>query len=191
MDHQTKQFRQQLREQMKAERLKLSPQQHSFAAKHIIPQALAYVEQYQAQHIAVYLPFNHEFSLLPLIKELLKQGKKLYLPLLHPFSKGNLLFQAYDYHTPLKKHAFGMYEPKLNVQNVIPLCEIDLIFTPLLACDKQKNRLGYGGGFYDRTLAQATNAVSIGVAYPCQLIEQVPMEPWDKQLDHLIIGETQ
>ena len=52
------------------------------------------------------------------------------------------------------KNKFGIWEPKLNVQNVLPLKELDILFTPLVAFDKQGNRLGMGGGFYDRTFTK-------------------------------------
>ena len=55
------------------------------------------------------------------------------------------------------KNKFGIWEPKLNVQNVLPLDELDILFTPLVAFDKQGNRLGMGGGFYDRTLQNWQN----------------------------------
>ncbi|VEI46896.1 5-formyltetrahydrofolate cyclo-ligase [Actinobacillus equuli] len=83
-----------------------------------------------------------------------------------------------------------MQQPKLDIRQLKPLEELEMIFTPLLACDSQLNRLGYGGGFYDRTLAQ-TQAISVGLAYRCQLIEQLPVEPWDMPLNHLILGDTE
>jgi len=185
-----KQIRKQLRQMIQAERAKLSPQEQTTASLNIIPKALALINQYQAEHIAFYLPFNHELSPLPLIEKLLSIGKSVYLPVLHPFAKGHLLFLKYDASTALQTHQFGMLQPKLDIRNVQPLDELDMIFTPLLACDSAKNRLGYGGGFYDRTLAMASaKTISVGLTHQCQLIEQVPVEPWDMPLNHLIIGE--
>ncbi|WP_150540193.1 5-formyltetrahydrofolate cyclo-ligase [Actinobacillus vicugnae] len=181
--------RQTIRNQMKAKRLALTTQQQTSAALDIIPQALALIEHYQASHLAFYLPFKAEISPLPLIKQLLTQGKSIYLPVLHPFSAGNLLFVQYQPNSVLQSHSFGMLQPQLDIRQVKPLDELEMIFTPLLACDKQLNRLGYGGGFYDRTLAQ-TSAINVGLAYDCQLIEQLPTEDWDMPLDHLILGDT-
>lgn len=180
--------RQALRHSIKAKRLLLSEAQQQANAQRIVPEALSLIDHYQTQHIAFYLPFNGEISPLVLIDTLLAQGKSIYLPVIHPFSKGNLLFLQYDKNTPFVQHAFGMNEPKLDVRKVLPLSELDMIFTPLVACDKQGNRLGYGGGFYDRTLAYAPQAVSVGLAHSCQIVENLPLESWDMPLNHLIIG---
>ncbi|WGE88746.1 5-formyltetrahydrofolate cyclo-ligase [Actinobacillus arthritidis] len=183
-------LRKQFRQIIQAERAKLSPDQQITASLNLIPKALALINHYRAEHIALYLPFNHEISPLPLIDNLLALGKSVYLPVLHPFAKGHLLFLKYDSSCVLETHRFGMLQPKLDVRNVKPLTELDMIFTPLLACDLAKNRLGYGGGFYDRTLAMASaKTISVGLAHQCQLIEQVPTEPWDIPLNHLVIGE--
>ncbi|WGE91473.1 5-formyltetrahydrofolate cyclo-ligase [Actinobacillus genomosp. 1] len=184
------QDRHQLRQFILAERAKLSLEQQSIASLNIIPQALSLIDKYHAEHIALYLPFNCEISPLPLLKQLQRQNKFLYLPILHPFVKGHLLFQQYDKETAFTTHKFGMQQPKLDVRKVKPLNEIEMIFTPLLACDKTGNRLGYGGGFYDRTLALATEAISVGLAYPFQFIEKLPTERWDIPLNHLILGDT-
>ena len=80
-----------------------------------------------------------------------------------------------------------MQEPKLDVRKVLPLNELGMIFTPLVACDKHNGRLGYGGGFYDRTLSQSS-AISVGIAHRCQQVEKLPLAAWDEPLDHLILG---
>lgn len=182
--------RQLIRNQMRAKRLELSTSQQITASLNLIPQALSLIDHYQASHLAFYLPFKAEISPLPLMQRLAEQGKSIYLPVLHPFSPGNLLFLQYHPSSQLERHAFGMQQPKLDIRQLKPLEELEMIFTPLLACDKQLNRLGYGGGFYDRTLAQ-TQAISVGLAYRCQLIEQLPVEPWDMPLNHLILGDTE
>lgn len=181
--------RQTLRKQLLQHRSQLSEAQQLQAELSIIQPALDLIEHYQAKHIALYLPFNHEISPLALAEKLLIQGKQLYLPIIHPFTAGNLLFSRYDQHTEFTPHRWGMLEPKLDVRNVVPLSQIDLIFTPLVGCDKQLGRLGYGGGFYDRTFEQAPNAIRIGLAHACQQVEKLPLESWDKPLHHLIIGK--
>lgn len=179
--------RQALRREMKVKRLQLSDLQQQAASHAIIAPSLELVAHYQAQHIAFYLPFKGEISPLALMETLLAQGKSLYLPVVHPFSAGQLLFLRYAPEGKLTQHAFGMQEPVLDVRDVKPVNELEMIFTPLVACDKSRNRLGYGGGFYDRTLSQ-TQAVSVGLAHRCQQVESLPLEPWDMPLDHLILG---
>lgn len=181
-------LRSQLRQSMRLKRQSLTTAQQSQAAQSIIPQAISLIESYQVSHIAFYLPFNGEISPLPLMEKLLERGKKLYLPVLHPFASGQLLFINYDCKTSLKFNRLGIEEPVLDVRNVIPLTELEMIFTPLVACDKMGNRLGMGGGFYDRTLAQADHIVSVGLAHQCQQVEKLPIESWDMPLDHIILG---
>ncbi|MEG9474807.1 5-formyltetrahydrofolate cyclo-ligase [Mannheimia indoligenes] len=180
--------REQLRQLMRAKRLSLTSSQQAQAAQSLIPQAISLIESYQASHIAFYLPFNGEISPLLLMNTLLGQGKKIYLPILHPFTSGQLLFVNYNCKTILKFNRLGIQEPVLDVRNIIPLQELEMIFTPLVACDKAGNRLGMGGGFYDRTLAQAPHIISVGLAHECQQVEQLPIESWDIPLNHIILG---
>ncbi|AWW33395.1 5-formyltetrahydrofolate cyclo-ligase [Mannheimia varigena] len=182
--------REQLRQLMRAKRLGLTTLQQAQAAYSLIPQAIPLIESYQASHIAFYLPFNGEISPLPLMNTLLEQGKKIYLPILHPFASGQLLFVNYNCKTILKFNRLGIQEPVLDVRNIIPLQELEMMFTPLVACDKAGNRLGMGGGFYDRTLAQAPHIISVGLAHECQQVEQLPIESWDIPLNHIILGAS-
>lgn len=180
-------IRQQLRLTMRQKRLALSAQQQNQASLNVIAPAMALIQRYQAQRIACYLPFNGEISPIPLMETLHQQGKQLYLPRLHPFAKGQLLFLAYAPHQSLFVNRFGIAEPRLDVRNVLPPAELEMIFTPLVACDKQGNRLGMGGGFYDRTLAQAPHLVSVGLAHRCQQVDMLPLESWDQPLKHIIV----
>ena len=175
-------LRNQLRQQIRKTRANLTALQHQ--------QALALIEARNAQHIALYVSFDGEISTDKLIKTLWAQDKHVYLPVLHPFTPNHLLFLRYLPDTPMLKNKFGIWEPKLNVQSVLPLEELDILFTPLVAFDKQGNRLGMGGGFYDRTLQNWRNSsfIPVGLAHQCQQVEQLPTEAWDVPLHRILVA---
>ena len=182
-------LRNQLRQQIRKTRANLTALQQQQAEDSITQQALALIEARNAQHIALYVSFDGEISTEKLIKTLWAQDKHVYLPVLHPFNPNHLLFLRYLPDTPMLKNKFGIWEPKLNVQNVLPLDELDILFTPLVAFDKQGNRLGMGGGFYDRTLQNWQNSsfIRVGLAHQCQQVEQLPTEAWDVPLHQILV----
>lgn len=177
-------LRQQLRQQIRKTRANLTALEQSLAEKSITEQALALIEQHQAQHIALYLSFDGEISTRLLIQQLWTLGKKVYLPVLHPFCAGHLLFLQYRPDSILVQNKFGIFEPQLRLQDVLPLAELEIIFTPLVAFDRQGQRLGMGGGFYDRTLAnwQQKHFIPVGLAHQCQQVDALPVESWDMPL---------
>ena len=183
-------LRNQLRQQIRKTRANLTALQQQQAEDSITQQALALIEARNAQHIALYVSFDGEISTEKLIKTLWAQDKHVYLPVLHPFNPNHLLFLRYLPDTPMLKNKFGIWEPKLNVQNVLPLDELDILFTPLVAFDKQGNRLGMGGGFYDRTLQhwQKSSFIPVGLAHQCQQVEQLPTEAWDVPLHQILVA---
>ena len=183
-------LRNQLRQQIRKTRVNLTALQQQQAEDSITQQALAFIEERNAQHIALYISFDGEISTDKLIKILWAQGKQVYLPVLHPFNPNHLLFLRYLPDIPMVKNKFGIWEPKLNVQNVLPLDELDILFTPLVAFDKQGNRLGMGGGFYDRTLQNWRNSsfIPVGLAHQCQQVEQLPTEAWDVPLHQILVA---
>ena len=90
---------------------------------------------------------------------------------------------------------YGILEPKLDVRNIINVTELDIIFTPLVAFDEKGNRMGMGGGFYDRTLAKWHHAFAtqplatpypIGLAHNCQKVDNIPTQAWDVPLPEII-----
>ena len=183
-------LRNQLRQQIRKTRANLTALQQQQAEDSITQQALAFIEERNAQHIALYVSFDGEISTEKLIKTLWAQDKHVYLPVLHPFNPNHLLFLRYLPDTPMVKNKFGIWEPKLNMQNVLPLDELDILFTPLVAFDKQGNRLGMGGGFYDRTLQNWRNSsfIPVGLAHQCQQVEQLLTEAWDVPLHQILVA---
>lgn len=142
------------------------------------------------QHIALYLSADGEIDTTPLIEFLWSIGKQTYLPVLHPFSKGQLLFLHYTPQTLMTTNRFNIAEPKLNQTLICPVKQLDLICTPLVAFDRHGHRLGMGGGYYDRTLEPWFKNVdgpkSIGLAHDCQYVEKLPIEHWDVPLPKIV-----
>lgn len=147
----------------------------------------------QATHCALFFSFDHELNTQPLIASLWQQQKSVYLPVLHPFRRGYLIFLHYTLETPMYRNHFGILEPKWDLRHLLPLSRLDILFTPLVAFDKQGNRLGMGGGFYDRLLqgwqqayAAQQGPYPIGLAHDCQKVIQLPIQPWDIPLPEIV-----
>ncbi|AHG19345.1 5-formyltetrahydrofolate cyclo-ligase [Chania multitudinisentens RB-25] len=182
------QQRQTIRNEIRQRRRALTAaQQHDFALQ-IAVRVTQHPRLQAAQHIAVFLSFDGELDTHPLIKQLWQLGKQVYLPVLHPFNPGNLLFLRYSPNTPLVHNRFNILEPVLDVRTVLPVSLLDIVLTPLVAFDSAGQRLGMGGGFYDRTLQnwQHHGPYPIGLAHDCQHIEQLPVEQWDIPLPEII-----
>ncbi|MDP2713814.1 5-formyltetrahydrofolate cyclo-ligase [Rheinheimera sp.] len=181
--------RQQLRTFIRRQRQQLSPQQQQQAAQDLLQHALALPGLTQQQHFALYLANDGEADTYPLIQALWQLGKSVYLPVLHPFAAGYLLFVRYDKDTLLYPNKFGIPEPFAACHRLLPVQQLDMIFTPLVAFDAAGNRLGMGGGFYDRTLSQlppGSECQVIGLAHNCQQVDAVPGEAWDIPLQQII-----
>lgn len=151
---------------------------------------MAHPKIIQAESVAVFLSFDGELDTSPLIQQLWQQEKRVYLPVLHPFRAGYLLFLRYAPDTELVRNRLKIMEPRLDVRQVLPLPQLDVLLTPLVAFDHLGQRLGMGGGFYDRTL-QYRNQMSrgpypIGLAHDCQQIDALPVESWDIPLPEII-----
>ena len=101
----------------------------------------------QSKIIASYLPINYEIQTEDLNKKILEAGKKLCLPVLLKIN-APLVFRAYNNKTNLVEGPFKILEPDIKSHEILP----DLILTPCLAYDDLGNRIGYGGGYYDRTI---------------------------------------
>ncbi len=201
--------RKELRQKIRLKRNALSQEQQDNAAKKMQLRLTAHKKIQTAQHIAIYITNDGELNTTPFINWCWQQNKFVYLPVIHPFCKGNLLFLRFDETTVMIKNKYGIAEPKLDVTKVIPIHQLDILCTPLVAFDPSGARLGMGGGFYDRTLAtwyqqqslsantstQSLNGnynhteyklYPIGLAHDCQQVKQVPCEYWDIPLPEII-----
>ena len=186
--------RAQIRKSVREMRNNLSKKQQLLAAQSL---KMNFIQQLKAnkpnkkEHIAIYLVNDGELDTSLLINELWNLNHDVYLPIIHPFNGANLLFQRYEKNSPMKANRYGILEPKLNCSEICPLPALDYLLMPLVAFDKQGNRLGMGGGFYDRTLARLheqdwQKPQLIGLAHECQKVERLPIESWDVPLKTII-----
>ena len=180
--------RQQIRQQIRLRRRALTPEQQTQFALQAADRMMAYPPVLLAQTVAVFLSFDGELDTRPLIDQLWRAGKRVYLPVLHPFSPGNLLFLHYHPSSDLVVNRLNIREPKLDVRDVLPLSQLDVLVTPLVAFDAAGQRLGMGGGFYDRTLQnwRQHRLQPVGYAHDCQQVDALPTEQWDIPLPAVI-----
>ncbi|WP_142502659.1 5-formyltetrahydrofolate cyclo-ligase [Klebsiella sp. 2680] len=180
--------RQHIRQQIRQRRRALTPEQQTLFALQAADRMMVYPPVLLAHTVAVFLSFDGELDTQPLIDQLWRAGKRVFLPVLHPFSPGNLLFLHYHPHSDLVVNRLKIHEPRLDVRDVLPLSQLDVLITPLVAFDAVGQRLGMGGGFYDRTLQNWRQYYlqPVGYAHDCQQVEALPAEQWDIPLPAVI-----
>ncbi|PLR31258.1 5-formyltetrahydrofolate cyclo-ligase [Chimaeribacter californicus] len=181
-------LRQHLRTEVRQRRRALTPQQQQQAAHQAAQQVAGHPRIQAAHSVAIFLSFDGELPTRPTIERLWSLGKRVVLPVLHPFSPGHLLFLDYQPETILSPNRLRIPEPPLDVRHILPLHQLDVILTPLVAFDDSGQRLGMGGGFYDRTLAhwREHGPYPIGLAHDCQQVACIPAEQWDVPLPEII-----
>lgn len=180
--------RQHIRQQIRQRRRALSNDEQRDYAQQAANRMMAFPPMLLAHTVALFLSFDGELDTRPLIEQLWRSGKRVCLPVLHPFSPGNLLFLHYHPESELVVNHLKIHEPKLDLRDVTPLSELDVLVTPLVAFDNQGQRLGMGGGFYDRTLQnwQQHGFTPVGYAHDCQRVDALPVEEWDIPLPAVV-----
>lgn len=137
--------------------------------------------------IATYWPKEHEFDVRYILEHALKRGAKCALPVVEKDCK-ILKFYEWSEQTSLVKGAFNVMQPDTQTA---PELEPDIVIVPLLAFDLRGNRIGYGGGYYDATLAdlrtRKPDIDAVGVCFAAQaVIFKLPTEDHDEKLDWVI-----
>ena len=131
--------------------------------------------------IGAYFPINYEIDCLEILKQLEKSGHKISLPIT---KKGNKMdFFEWSFKEPLLIGKIGIPEP-YSKKKVYP----DILLVPLVAFNKYKFRLGYGGGYYDRyiqKIKKIKKILTIGMAFSFQEVRKLPINEHDKKLDYI------
>ena len=178
-----------LRQQIRLQRRSLSDSEREHAAFLLCERIAASKTFRHSKHIAFYLANDGEMNLNLLIEHAWEQEKQVYLPVLAEPNTQRLWFVPYTPDSKLKNNRFGIPEPihsyKTRLRKTLSL---DLILMPLVAFDQQGNRIGMGGGFYDRTLAFLRQRKYwhkpnlMGVAYEFQKLKHIESNSWDVPL---------
>jgi 5-formyltetrahydrofolate cyclo-ligase len=176
-----------LRQQLRQARRALSEQQQAEHAQHLAQTLLTLIPASRSFAIGVTAAFDGEIDPLPTVKQLQAAGHQTYLPILR--ADKQLDFALWQPDSLMLANQFGILEPQ-DVARV-SVDALDVLLVPLVGVDRSGNRLGMGGGYYDRTLGSASKCPYLmGIAHHCQLVDQLPIQPWDIPLDMLITEKT-
>lgn len=147
----------------------------------------------RSHRIAFYQATQGELDLTALMQCAWNMRKTCYLPICHPLNHQSLLFTPYFPNETLHPNRYGILEPRIGTYAFCKPLALDLVFMPLIAFDKQGNRLGWGKGYYDRTFAYLrrfpaqSRPLLVGLAFGFQEVAQITAQAWDIPLHKIII----
>ena len=153
-----KQLRQAVLEQLKTQ----NPVDKGKKDQELLRQVTQLATYQDAKVLATYLAFPHEYDTSLLIKQARADGKRILVP--KTYAQGQMIFVDYD-DNDLEETRFGLLEPRSH--QAVDKSEIDLIHVPGLVFNQAGYRIGYGGGYYDRYLADYSGA-TVSTIYACQ-----------------------
>jgi len=142
----------------------------------------------QGAVVSGYSPMKSEFNPVPLMRKLSDAGAHLALPVVAGRGRP-LTMRTWSFGDELNSGVWGIREPKPDAPEVFP----DILLVPLAAFDRHGHRIGYGAGYYDKTITRIRAmkpTLAIGVAFAAQEIEKVPATPFDARLD-LVLTERE
>ncbi len=176
------------RKHLRALRRNLSKTSQISASRKIVLRLIRSKELAKTKNLALYFACDGEVDLTALLTNSFFNRYALYLPQIE--SNGSLTFRQFRGKKHLRFNRFGILEPNKKCPH-IPVTQLDTILLPLVGFDREGNRLGMGGGFYDKTLAFTHNSYSklpakVGVAYAIQELPHMEANPWDVPLDAIV-----
>ncbi len=182
-----------LRTRIRAARRLMSPPDRQRAGQRLAERIAGLDCYHRADAISASLAFDGEIDLADTIRMAWDQGKSVYLPVLQPGR--TLLFAPYTPATTLRANGFGILEPDVDETSLAPPRALALVLVPLVAFDQQGNRLGMGGGYYDRSFAfllrqpDLSKPVLLGAALELQKVDELITQPWDVPLHGIVTEE--
>ena len=171
--------KQRIRELLIQKRRMLAAEERCSLSESILSQLEKMTVFREAKTVLLYYPKNNEVDVLALFKRY-KRDKTLLLPVTH---RDRMTAHPYEGNDKMHRGKFGIPEPTTpEFQG-----KIDVIIVPAVAFDRAGNRLGRGGGYYDRFLKKQPHATLIGVGYDFQLVDEVPVRKHDQKVHRIIL----
>lgn len=175
-----------LRKELRALRSSLNVSQLQELSQSICTNAATLITD--AHHIAGYYALGAEVDLSALLSMLTLDNKTTYVPIVLP--EFRMEFAAVDNDTPVQLNRYGIKEPQVDSTLFKAASQLDAVLVPLVGFDNQCNRMGMGGGYYDRCFEHRLETdnppVLIGVAYEIQCVPTVYAQSWDVPLDFVV-----
>jgi len=141
----------------------------------------------QAETILFYLAIKDEVQTEKMIEESLQKGKRVAAPLIDWQRKKILPSEIKDLTKDIEISVFKIPQPKNNLYSPFSPVNIDIVIVPGVVFDRKGNRLGFGGGFYDRFLGKLSNRTKlVALAFELQLVDNVSSQSYDIAVDYLI-----
>ncbi|HEY5740887.1 MAG TPA: 5-formyltetrahydrofolate cyclo-ligase [Gammaproteobacteria bacterium] len=177
-----------LRQRNRKLRAELDDAALATAAAALAARVVTLPEFIAAKRVAAYAAINGEIDLRPVIERALADGKSVYLPNL---DRESLRFSPYFHGQKMRVNRFKLLEPDVGDEEMLQPQDLDLVLAPLVVFDVERNRIGMGGGYYDRSFAfrkdpRRTTPLLIGVAHELQKVAHIEPESWDVRLDMIV-----
>lgn len=178
-------FKKKLRKKIQNKRNSLPVRDRKKRSKIIAEKFFSTVYYNDSNNILIYYPFRSEIDVTIIIRQALENKKNIILPGVH--NQELKLFYVDNLKKQLEMGAYGIMEPTIGLCRAAKISDIDLVIVPGVVFDKNLNRLGYGGGFYDRLLPLIPAGVKkIALCFDIQVVESIPVSEHDIKVDLLI-----
>lgn len=179
-----------IRDRARAARRALDPSARRAAeaslAEHLLglPELAAPVDGDRPPSAGLYLPTDGEVDLSGAADGVAARGWHVLLPVIGPAR--SMSFAPWSPGSPLVRNRYGIDEPAHGPGELVSARELRVVVLPCVAVDRAGHRLGFGAGYYDRALADATHTLRVGVAFEVQVVERIEPAPWDVPLDIVV-----
>ena len=179
-----------IRKRFRAERNAIEPATRARWSKQICDQFVQLDSYKSSHHIAAFLASDGEADPIELMRVAVEDGKQVFVPIVVGKAKP-LKFAPWQPDCEMRENRFGIFEPAVEKSDWIEASELDFVVTPLVAFDERCNRIGVGGGYYDRSFAYLKQTSSkathlVGFAFELQRIETIQPKSWDVSLEAVV-----
>ncbi len=179
-----------LREQMLALRNSKPVSELDYLSSEICARLLRLQEVVESRTISTYMNTGSEVRTRELVEWALSSSKMVIVPITDKLNKRLIFSELMDPEVELEKGNYGTLEPKMEFRRSVPLEKADVVLVPGVAWDRLGYRIGYGAGYYDRSINSSKKRLTtIGLAYEFQVVPRIPTTRYDRHVDKLVTEE--